>query len=49
MTKRDVLEEAVKLWKQGRYDAAFKYYKKYDISDAALFSKFLVNSMVRTN
>lgn len=22
MKKRDVLEEAVKLWKQGRYDAA---------------------------
>ena len=49
MTKRDVLEEAVKLWKQGRYDAAaVKYYKKYGISDA-LLSKFLVNSMVRTN
>lgn len=48
MTKRDVLGEAVKLWKQGRYDAAVKYYKKYGISDV-LLSKFLVNFMVRTN
>ena len=48
MKKRDVLEEAVKLWKQGRYDAAVKYYKKYGISDV-LLSKFLVNFMVRTN
>ncbi len=48
MTKKEVLDEALRLWKQGRYDAATKYYRKYGISDA-LFSKYLVNSMVRMN
>ena len=48
MTKNEVLDETLRLWNQGRYDAATKYYRKYGISDA-LFSKCLVNSMVRTN
>ena len=48
MTKKEVLDEALRLWNQGRYDAATKCYRKYGISDA-LFSKYLVNSKVRTN
>jgi hypothetical protein len=48
MTKKEVLDEALRLWNKGRYDAAVKYYRKYGISDA-LFSKYLVKSKVWTN